>query len=705
MTLECRIKGIEWKWIASIDENKWDSNKNGKNSIEIIMMRNGSGKTTTLELLQHLFAGIPLNKSSTPVQIDRSRYRGLSSYDNGELEESEVVQRELAITIEINQENWMLMYKFDDDEDSAEIHTRSPDGEYSTEYNMPSSFSNVFKNNLPLCQAIFIDATDEKRTHTLMDRETLDDMIQRLSNIKILNIVREERIPRLIEQIRKEAKNTATAKQKEDSEQQLKVVNTRIEKLEDLLKEEKNKLETKEADLKINEEIIRNLRSQSKNAEKYKSKESELKVAEDQRRNAAKDLLEALFVPGNLPNGIFNPIKNYYAELAKERIPESIAEEYLDAILERGKCICGSVIHKGEELEKCILNERRRSMGMPILSDVYSMKAAIRSANKLSDLDLLKKRIKGLNTRVDEISTDLDNLGGKETGNVLEKMREAAGNAKGFERDIVQLKKNIVMRSETDMPIIRQNRKKWVGKSMKSDSTPSVKRGAIKDDCNNIYWAKRIKKVIEDKLSAIAGIEDTQNAANCLSDLLEHIEQKVTTRLQQTLLDETKENLKKFNLQGGLDVKNFTNGITLEYTAFNVKREQNTASTGENLAILMGFSESLGSIMDVQIPLVIDNPVKGSDLGKVAGTCTAIRETSRERNIILFIYDAEREPLEDNLAVKYNYSTLYREHEWYENPIHEEDAKKLGKIGRTKISYDKNMYFNYTSASPKKEGE
>ena len=80
-----------------------------------------------------------------------------------------------------------------------------------------------------------------------------------------------------------------------------------------------------------------------------------------------------------------------------------------------------------------------------------------------------------------------------------------------------------------------------------------------------------------------------------------------------------------------------------------------------------------------------------------------IAENSR---IILFIYDKERDSLEEFLKNRYNFSSLYREHEWYENKINFDEAKVKKMIGRTKISYDKEMYFNYTSyIPPKMEGE
>ena len=242
---------------------------------------------------------------------------------------------------------------------------------------------------------------------------------------------------------------------------------------------------------------------------------------------------------------------------------------------------------------------------------------------------------------------------------------------------------------------------------MKANGDPGVGRGAIRDDCKNIYWAKRIERVIRDKLASIAGIEGFQNAANCLIDLLEDVERNVSGNLQKTLLKETKANMEKFDLQGGLEVKDFSDGIILQREEWGETAVvQKSGSTGENLAILAGFTESIEAIMNVKIPLIIDNPTKGADSGKVAGTSKSLLTIAENSRIILFIYDKERDSLEEFLKNRYNFSSLYREHEWYENKINFDEAKVKKMIGRTKISYDKEMYFNYTSYIPSiEEGE
>ena len=62
----------------------------------------------------------------------------------------------------------------------------------------------------------------------------------------------------------------------------------------------------------------------------------------------------------------------------------------------------------------------------------------------------------------------------------------------------------------------------------------------------------------------------------------------------------------KYNLQGNLEIKDFSDGIVLQRKEWGEDSViQKSGSTGENLAILAGFTESIEAIMSVKIPNII----------------------------------------------------------------------------------------------------
>ena len=90
MSVSVRIIGMDWKWIANIEEAHWPEageSLSDDSHIQILQMHNGVGKTTTLYLLQCLFT----NQEPDLTTYARSRYKGpFENTRNGEPSEFSV---------------------------------------------------------------------------------------------------------------------------------------------------------------------------------------------------------------------------------------------------------------------------------------------------------------------------------------------------------------------------------------------------------------------------------------------------------------------------------------------------------------------------------------------------------------------------------------------------------------------------------------
>ena len=150
MALQCKIKSIRWKWIINFEDVKWEANKNSSELIsETLLMRNGTGKTSTLLLLQHLFS----NSDVPDSLLERIKYTGL-------LGTKEIGKKggdsEFSVDIDVKGKIWTLGYKFEDDFSSASLFTQTPSG-LVNEYDMPAQFSSAFDNNIELTKLLFFD--------------------------------------------------------------------------------------------------------------------------------------------------------------------------------------------------------------------------------------------------------------------------------------------------------------------------------------------------------------------------------------------------------------------------------------------------------------------------------------------------------------------------------------------------------------------
>ena len=117
MPLEVTIERIKWDWICHFEELIWERGMTDKNVVnDAIQMRNGTGKTTTLNLIQRLVSNQTLEfddtidmkdpavKRTPQGQINNllsaSRYSGLAAKKH--IKRAEVGKPKFSLTLDVN---------------------------------------------------------------------------------------------------------------------------------------------------------------------------------------------------------------------------------------------------------------------------------------------------------------------------------------------------------------------------------------------------------------------------------------------------------------------------------------------------------------------------------------------------------------------------------------------------------------------------
>ena len=137
MALEFTVEQIRWEWICHFEDVTW---KRGMNDADIVndalQMRNGTGKATSLRLLQRLVINGTLKYDDTVTDPDSpqgvvndllkaTRYKGLAA--NNHIKRSEVGNSKFSVTLDVNGKKYTLIYVFSGDNGAAplkaEIHT------------------------------------------------------------------------------------------------------------------------------------------------------------------------------------------------------------------------------------------------------------------------------------------------------------------------------------------------------------------------------------------------------------------------------------------------------------------------------------------------------------------------------------------------------------------------------------------------------
>lgn len=676
MTLKFKIKGIKWKWIANFEELHWecDQSKSGLNS-EALLMRNGTGKTTTLYILRHLFTGQKLPEAL----LRRAEYKGL--LDAGYINQIEG-NPEISVDIVIDSKTWTLGYKFKKDFSDATIFTQAPT-QYHDEYSMPASFEVAFKDNDSMAELLFIDTQTVGASSRNLSKKLVDDVMATLSNIKVLDIAKEYEIPRILEKERNKSNKKGSAEEKRLAEQALKRCESTIRDIKDKLQSAKAELVDKKLALEDNQKMMIDVKQKSKIRQQFNELEKKLKDAESRVETSTQFLYDALLDPSNLPKGIWDKVKQYYAKLSNSRIPKSIAKEYLSSVLNEKICICGETLVGHQKRVDCINEKMNSSMGLAVLSEVYIMKDRVNVSSATTDISLLKSNLSNHRQQMAKIKTEAGRLSTQLGGKAKLELDKLGSEEEKLRSRIEALKEEIEMYESTNDGSIKTNRKEWCGRSMTLKQTPSEVPQDI-GECKNLYWLRQIKKNLTKKLETIAGIEDLSNAADAIANLFNAVQKNVLSELQKETLEKSSEQLDDFEMQNGLRLHSLDDGITC---ITNSGRKQKGFSTGEELAVIFSFITALSEATQMSVPLIVDNPTKGLDPLKLVATEKAL--LGLKSQLILFIYSTEKNSLPTYYNQKHiNPSTFKREMEDF-------NGRSKGHPGNYQIAYSWEMFNQY----------
>ena len=660
MPLEVTIERIKWDWICHFEELIWERGMTDKNVVnDAIQMRNGTGKTTTLNLIQRLVSNQTLEfddtidmkdpavKRTPQGQINNllsaSRYSGLAAKKH--IKRAEVGKPKFSLTLDVNGKKFTLIYVFSGDNGyahlKAEIHTQTPNGMIHPDgktsgYSMPVDFKSTFEANQEFAELVFIDAQDMGDNANRLGKEAMDNILRKMSDITPLQYARQHRIDDLIAARAKKAERKGTQQEKESGEAALKSVNATIRKLKEKLQNDISERDTLKGKIQRWSEAIENAQEESDLSLEFEKKKGELREAEKNVKIKTDSLRNALLNPINLPNSAWAPVVDYYSRLSSKRIPRTIAKEYLSTIMNEEVCICGRDLD--EHGKECITQRMKDSMGLSILSEVYIMKDRVADIEKSENIEKIKKSLERAVLKRDKLESEVSGLNSRLSTAGGESVADLTAKLTTAKNDVKTLEDNIEMYSCTDNATIVINKATWLGKSRKYNGKPSEARGDIRD-CKNIHYAEnQIKKNLTKKVSAIAGIADLFEAGNALSKVLQHVEERILEKLSSELLVRVNHHMDNFNMQDEFEIISLENGVEAEMPDGTPKLGY---STGEEMSVVICIVEAISSLTSTKLPLIVDNPTKGLGGDKGAG----MRELYKriDGQVLFFMYDTEKD--------------------------------------------------------------
>lgn len=573
--------------------------------INVWQIRNGYGKTTTLELLRCMFQGTYPEPENFPIY---KRSLSTANYSNNKTSS-------ICLELKIENENqqmidWKLTLEFDHADKSCRYITDSPGiGGYEEGWKMPSNFKAKFYKKPDFTQLF------------LFDGETAVDLAKKQDYGQIVNSIRELTGLRSIYQHISEGGYLDEDQKKAFAEHNVnnldKSYSNWISWLDDYeihysKKEKRSKELTKLIDKKKKQIAKKESKKNQVGAQADVS--TELKKVEKRKRdkntelkNKTRDLLIALGNPASAGN-FWTKVKSYNKGLQERKLPEGVGRQFFNEIKEADECICGRPM-KGDKQAIANIEERSvKYLDDDVLGVVKTMQKEVEENTTDGDIFTLRDEILAINMEIMTIDGEIGAL----TTNFDPAVQKEI---KGLTDEITKLG-NEITKHEAEYEEIMENDpaiislKGWDSEIMKQNGEILIQPHRF-TKCINLFSLRKVKKQLESKLSATGPLMHIATGTSIIKQIYSSALDTVMEKLHKKLQEETQSLFDEIpGTGGGLIIK-------LDDTGFRFfdenGAEQTKANQGAVLAAAYSFVSAMSDLGSVQIPLLADSPITGMD--------------------------------------------------------------------------------------------
>lgn len=372
-------------------------------------------------------------------------------------------------------------------------------------------------------------------------------------------------------------------------------------------------------------------KNKTQNADLIKAQESLLAYEKDQAKNTS-DLLELCASPQNL-SGIFaSSIMNLKLGLDRVKLPEAAAREFFEELCDESECICGREINP--EIANTIRAKASQYLGSDDVSLLNALKTSIDEAvgvdpqihriNLNSKINILTEKVRSVNaarTLVDEL---------------IRKASEIDPSVKVAQDEIAFLGGQL---REAEL-----NRARY-------DSDDAS--GAIA----TIFGIKVLKQKLEEAqldLAESTGTLEIKRKTDIIKSILNEAYNTSTKIISTELVEETNQNLKQWLPDNNLEVESIRGHLRL--------KGKEKGSVGENLSVAYGFLSTLFNRTNHSLPFIVDSPAGALDLPVRENIGRTIPRLTNQ--FVTFVISSERQKfIDDGLQKVTNdiqYITIFR---------------------------------------------
>jgi hypothetical protein len=592
--MEIKIMGWGYENIRRFNTLYIDLQQNNEklSHTTLVMMRNGTGKTTTITLMRATLSG-----SATKWEPEKVReFRPV----NGQS-----VRGKFYIKIKFDSElyHYNLILDYEQGKALYETSCVGLSGGMKSEHVLPIQLRGIFDNEGFINRFIF-DGEQAKKTLNTGSREAelavtylyqidkLDDLISQIN----LLVQRKQS-----ESDSKGATSTSLSYNRTRMENKRKNhlgLISRCEELNSLItnkKQEWDRLEERRTELIASDERLR--QEQSRLIEDKTAKTNELF-----------NILQVISLNVKEPyqiHSIFNErLKGLMQNMQTLKLPKTTAREFFRELSESEECVCGRPI--GENEKQAILKRADNYLGEDDLNAINAIKDKLRNykindtlLNSVQHMVVIKENIQNIQSAMDRLILQLDE-------EAIHEAELIANSQSTIKQDLLELEKE---RNVLIAPI----------------GSPNI------TEQNNIAMAEKVWKEAQDNLLRATGTYEYTQKANRLNSYIKSIRLLTLQKLKDDIVKKTNEKIASIITDEKIIVEKINGSLIL--------KDKAGVSEGQTLAIAYSYIGSLFEHSSFEFPFVIDSPAASMDLSVRREVANIIPNLFKQ--LIIFVTSGE----------------------------------------------------------------
>lgn len=590
--MKMSILGIEYKNIRKISELKLSFvDANGKSiKNNFVMMANGTGKTTTMELIKGLMDGSAADWSAKKIKT----FAPTTSHSD---------EGVFSIAVKFDERQYKYFLYMNYKTGTANIKTTTTTlGGMEDGRHLPDALKGIFTPEF--VRRFVFDGEQAEKTMDSSSNEA-EETIRYLYRLDELDeiIATNQRILSEIQDAEGSKGSKSSLSNLRTRQEGVKTTISKLQKRAAHLRkdiktfedERKEKITQRDA-LDKNYETLNQEKQEILNLQQHNKDSIDAQISEIIRLSKSPYLISQEFCDRMYGLG---------SSMTKLKLPKTISKDFFVELAHAKDCICGRCI--GESEKKTILENAEKYLGSDQQSVLNAIKSSLMACSydsSLSDafteLSKLREEANRLQTRLNTNAEKLLKAGGEEAAKLKARIDE--------------LEKYIAV-SKYQLDIIES----------KDENNEEL------TEDNNLYKAQLLYKDYEHKIASATRTNAALYRKEVVESLVFAIKEQATAELKKEIIRKANEKIQKVITDDFIEIDNIDRYIKL--------KERSGASQGQTLGIAYCFLGTLFEDSELEFPFIIDSSTGSMDFDKREAVADIIPKVFNQ--MISFVQSAE----------------------------------------------------------------